>query len=420
MELTYDAFISRLFAKATACGTPLSGTFELTPRCTLDCKMCYIHNKATDRDVIQKEKTTEWWLDLAKKTQEAGMLLLLLTGGEPLLRKDFNEIYLACKKMGLLVSVNTNATLINEDRVKFFKENPPQRVNITLYGTSRETYGKLCGVPEAYDRVLWAIKALKEAGINVKINYTVTPYNKDDVFGVSDLADELQLPIQTVTYMFPPLRSCDFGDGLDRTADTSKNVGYGLDRTANKCVDCGNKNPQQPKSYNCCTQHPTLATGSWQLATGEAIRLAPEDAAKAVFDLQKHRLGDAFNKFLEHKEQNKKTTDYFDDCEKEGERISCRAGLTNFWVTWDGKLTPCGMMTEPALEIGEDFETAWNKIRKEREKIYLPPECTNCEYKANCDICAAVSYAETGRFDGLPTYVCEKAKAYAKLVEQAL
>ena len=364
MELTYDAFISRLFAKATQTGTPLSGTFELTPRCTLDCKMCYIHNKATDRDVIEKEKSTEWWIDLAKKTQEAGMLLLLLTGGEPLLRKDFNEIYLACKNLGLLVSVNTNATLINEEKIKLFKENPPQRVNITLYGMSRETYGKLCGVPEAFDRVLWAIKALKEAGINVKINYTVTPYNKDDVLGASDLAEKLGMPIQAVTYIFPPIRACD------------------------KC--------------------------------GNSARLSSEDAAKVVFDLQKHRLGDFFDKFLEQKQKNKIKTDYFDDCKMEGERINCRAGLTNFWVTWDGKMTPCGMMVEPSAEIGDDFSKAWNKISKAREEIILPPQCTGCEYKEHCDICAAVSYAETGRFDGLPEYVCQKAKAYAKLVEQAL
>ena len=383
MELTYDMFISQLFNRATQTGTPLSGTFELTPRCTLDCKMCYIHNKANDRAVIEKEKPTEWWLELAKKMQKAGTLLLLLTGGECMLRKDFEEIYLACKKMGFLVTVNTNATLIDEKKVEFFKNNPPQRINITLYGMSRETYGNLCGVPEAFDKVIWAIKALKEAGINIKINYTVTPYNKDDVFGASDLAGELGVPIQTVTYLFPPLRACN---------------GCGENIIASQ------------------TQHSEFRIPNSELTT----RLSPEDAAKVMFNLQKHRLGDLFNKYLEQKDKNKKTPDYFDDCEKEGERIKCRAGSTTFWVTWDGKMTPCGMMVEPVAEIGEDFQKAWDKIRKEREEIILPPQCTNCEYKANCDVCAAVSYAETGKFNGLPAYACEKAKAYTKLVEKAL
>ena len=153
---------------------------------------------------------------------------------------------------------------------------------------------------------------------------------------------------------------------------------------------------------------------------GEATRLSPEEAAKAVFNLQKHRLGDDFIDFLKYKQKEAPKTDYFDDCEKEGQRIRCRAGSTTFSVTWDGKMTPCGMMVEPVAEIGDDFKEAWQKIRKEREEIILPPECTNCEYKANCDVCAAVTYAETGKFNGLPTYVCEKAKAYAKLVERAL
>ena len=380
LELTYDMFISQLFNRATQTGTPLSGTFELTPRCTLDCKMCYIHNKANDRAVIEKEKPTEWWLDLAKKMQKAGTLLLLLTGGECMLRKDFEEIYLACKKMGFLVTINTNATLIDEKKIQLFKENPPQRVNISLYGTSKETYGNLCGVPEAYDKVVWAIKSLKEAGINIKINYTVTPYNKDDAIGASDFAQELGVPIQTVTYLFPPLRACG------------------------KCGE--NKIASQ-------TQHSEFRIPNSEFKT----RLTPEDAANVMFNLQKHRLGDEFDKFLEYKKKNKKTPDYFDDCDKEGERIGCRAGSTTFWVTWDGKMTPCGMMVEPVAEIGDDFEKAWNHIRKAREEIILPPQCTNCEYKHNCDICAAVSYAETGKFNGLPTYVCEKAKAYTKLIQ---
>ena len=82
-------------------------------------------------------------------------------------------------------------------------------------------------------------------------------------------------------------------------------------------------------------------------------------------------------------------------------------------------MTPCGMMVEPSVAI-EDFDDAWNLIRAEREKIYLPAECKSCSLRKSCDICAAVSYAETGRFDGVPTYVCQKAKAYTKLCREVL
>lgn len=79
----YQYFIDYLFAKSSRQGVPLSGTFELTARCNLDCRMCYIHKRANDRAAAARERTTAQWLDLAKECQDAGTLLLLLTGGEP-------------------------------------------------------------------------------------------------------------------------------------------------------------------------------------------------------------------------------------------------------------------------------------------------------------------------------------------------
>lgn len=68
------------------------------------------------------------------------MLFLLLTGGEPFLRKDFRQIYTELKKLGLLISINTNATLIDEETVEWLKKDPPMKVNVTLYGGGNETY----------------------------------------------------------------------------------------------------------------------------------------------------------------------------------------------------------------------------------------------------------------------------------------
>lgn len=356
MGLEYDLFISNLFAKADTNSIPLSGSFELTSRCTLDCKMCYIHRKENDCEVIKSEKSAQWWLKLAEEAKKAGMFMLLLTGGEPLLRKDFDEIYLGAKKTGLLVSVNTNGTLIDENRVKFFAENPPQKLNITLYGASEETYRELCGSGSAFRKVISVITMLKNAGVNVKINFTATQHNSHDAAKIYEFAKNLNIPVQPVSYMFPPVR-----------------VG------------------------------------------GKAERFSPEEAAKAQFECQLLGMGaERLKKHIENKSKLRRNGEIGECCDQNGERIPCRAGLSTFWVTWDGKMSPCGMMTKPVFEI-ENFNAAWENVKKSRSGIILPAKCTGCELRNYCDMCAAVTLAETGDFSGIPEYVCKKAAEYKRL-----
>lgn len=207
----YDIYNQRLFARADMLGVPLSGTFELTPRCNFRCKMCYIHRAEHDAAARAAERSAAQWLALAEQCCREGTLMLLLTGGEPLLRPDFREIYTGCKRMGLVLSVNTNASLIDDDMVELFAANPPRRVNITLYGASPETYGALCGSREAYARVVRAILNLQSAGVIVKLNFSVTPYNRHDAQAVYDFAAGHQLPLQAACYMFPPVRACEHG-----------------------------------------------------------------------------------------------------------------------------------------------------------------------------------------------------------------
>ena len=99
----------------------------------------------------------------------------------------------------MMVSVNSNATLIDNEMVNFFSDDPPSRINITLYGASPETYGSLCGNPSAYERVVKAILALKAAGVLVKLNFSVTPYNRQDAQKVYQFAKEHELALQVGT-----------------------------------------------------------------------------------------------------------------------------------------------------------------------------------------------------------------------------
>ncbi len=357
MGLEYDLLISKLFSQADQKSIPLSGAFELTSRCPLDCKMCYVHRKENDCEAIKREKSTEWWLKLAEEAKNAGMFMLLLTGGEPLLRRDFEEIYLKIKKMGILVSVNTNGLLIDDNKVKFFADNPPQKLNITLYGASKETYRELCGNGEAYEKVTAAITKLKQAGVNVKLNFTATQYNSRDAAKIFEFAKKLNLSVQSVSYIFPPVR-----------------VG------------------------------------------GEADRMTPEEAARVHFECRLLDMGEQkIKRHLEARAKRKTNPDFSEG----GEQIPCRAGLSTFWVTWDGKMSPCGMMTKPVFEI-DSFNDAWERVKGARAGIVLPPKCKTCELRKYCDMCAAVTLAETGDFSGVPEYLCRKAAEYKKLCNNFL
>ena len=97
-----------LHARACRTGTPLAGNFELTARCNFNCKMCYVHLTAEEQQRRGRELT-------ADQARSRGMLFLLLTGGEPLIRTDFRYLLTELKKMGLLVSVNSNGSLIDRD-----------------------------------------------------------------------------------------------------------------------------------------------------------------------------------------------------------------------------------------------------------------------------------------------------------------
>ena len=124
-------------------GIPGSFEIELTARCNNDCRHCYINLPAGDRAARARELSFDEICSVADQAVELGALWCLLTGGEPLLRPDFSDIYLALKKRGLLVSVFTNACLVRPEHVELFRRYPPRDLEITTYGASREAYERV-------------------------------------------------------------------------------------------------------------------------------------------------------------------------------------------------------------------------------------------------------------------------------------
>ena len=353
-----------LHSKGKKLGLPISGNFELTARCNFNCPMCYVHMTEEAVKASGRELTAQQWLDIAREAKDRGMIFVLLTGGEPVIRKDFFKIYKGMKEMGLMISVNSNGSMLKGDILEQFLEDPPIRFNISLYGGSNETYKKMCG-QSVYDEVKNNIRRLREAGVDVSLNLSITSFNREDLKQIYADAVELDVNVRVSSYMYPPIRVND--------------EHYG----------CGN-------------------------------RLSAFEAARCSIEWDEIRLND--DEFMERAENiSKRVNNNREGCPVEqGEGITCRAGSTSFWVTWDGKMMPCGMMTKPVvypLEIG--FNEAWDQIRQAAGQIRMPVECTSCSYKDVCGVCAAVCFTETGAFDGVPTYICEKTQNEVKMMEEA-
>lgn len=131
----YYAFRKRVLAIAAREKCPVDASFAITHRCNLKCVHCYIpdHNNSD-------ELTLDELQGILDQIVDAGALLLWITGGEPLIREDFPEIYVYARKKGLIITLFTNGTLISDDIVDLLKRWPPRIVEISLYGGSEATY----------------------------------------------------------------------------------------------------------------------------------------------------------------------------------------------------------------------------------------------------------------------------------------
>lgn len=352
------------YQKAARERIPISGTFELTPRCNMNCAMCYIRMSEKELCRHGRERTADEWIDLGRQCADAGMLFLLLTGGEPFLRKDFRRIYTELKKMGLLITINTNATLLDEDTVSWLASDAPARVNVTLYGGSNETYHRLCGHPTGYDAAVRGIELLRQAGILVNINSSFTCYNLSDMDAIVRFGQDRGLRVNAATYMFPPVRK---EGAVEWNAD---------------------------------------------------VRFTPEEAgaarAKADLLLLPPHLWERKLRCIHEIHED-------EECQRTlDEKMGCMAGKAAFWVTWDWRMTPCGMMNSPVVRLEDTgFRQGWETIMEQTDLLRLPAECGKCSMRPACMICGALSTAETGQCHGKPDYLCRLTKSYLSELEKA-
>jgi len=204
-----------LWRALEAKGAVASCEIELTARCNNDCRHCYINAPAADRAARAAELTLDEIVGLADQAVEMGVLWCTLSGGEPLLRGDFADIYLALKKRGLLVSLFTNACLIRPQHVELFRAYPPRDVEVTIYGATRETYERVTRAPGSFDAFLRGVELLEAGGIGARYKATVMRSNLHEADAMASFGKA-----HTKDYFrFDPLLHLRYDGDAGRNAD---------------------------------------------------------------------------------------------------------------------------------------------------------------------------------------------------------
>lgn len=184
---------------------PLSGTFELTDRCGFDCVHCYINQPVSSKAAKADELTTSQVKHIFDQIVDAGCMFLTLTGGDPLVRSDFEEIYRYARQLGLIVSVYTNGALITPQIAELFEEITPRVVEITLYGATAETFEKVTRVPGSFNRVMRGIKLLNEKNVPITLKMMIMTINQHEFAAIRQIADTMGVSFRYDGLLWPRL-----------------------------------------------------------------------------------------------------------------------------------------------------------------------------------------------------------------------
>ncbi len=359
MQIETNTIEKAMLCRASAAQRPITGTLELLPICNMNCDMCYIRLSRTEMEKKGRMRTADEWISMGEEMERAGVLFLLLTGGEPLLFPDFRRLYLSLRERGIILTVNTNGTLIDADWAAFFGENKPRRINITLYGADDRAYETLCHYPGGFEKTVQGIRLLKERGVDVKINGSVTKSNRNDMEKIYAIGRELGAPVHMDTYMLPGIHE--------------------------------RKLPFEAQS-----------------------RLEPEEAAAAEMEMLRNEMNpEAFRMYVRQMLlQIKKEGNVY------SEGITCMAGNCSFAVNWQGEMRPCVTLEEPSVPVFETgFESAWQQISEKVKAYRVNEKCRQCRLRPVCKTCVASARLETGEYDGLPEYLCRYAREYIRLLK---
>ena len=353
-----DLLESDLAGKLQAAETPKSMSFELTARCNNNCKHCYINLPRDDAAAQSLELSLEKIEDIADQAMANGVLWCLLTGGEPILRKDFSEIYSMLKKKGLLVSVFTNACLIDENHIRLFRRYNPRDLEVTVYGMTAKTYEKVTGVKGSFARFKKGLALILENGVPVSLKAMAIRSNVHEIEEIARFCSKYSKR----KFRFDPFlhKRYDFDEDRNSKIDSER-------LSTDEIVQVENNNLERKNAliHSC----DSIVSGRYSASNGE------------LFD--------------------------------------CGILKNGLQITYDGRLRLCSSLLHPDFtrdlyrySLLQAYEAIAHNVTNVRSVSQeFKERCGRCRIRHFCYFCPATSYLETGELDQPVDLFCENAQA---------
>ncbi len=323
--------------------------WETTRNCNLACKHC---RASADLGPFDGELDTAASFRLLDQIAELGSPIVILTGGEPLLRDDIFDIARYGTDKGLRMVMAPNGTLITPEHARNMAASGIKRISVSLDGATKEKHDDFRGVPGAFEGALRGIELAKEAGIEFQINTTISKLNLDQIPKIQELAVKLGAVAHHIFLLVPTGRGKYM---IDQEINARE-----YEETLNWFYDQRDKTPLQLKA--------TCAPHYYRILR----QRAREEGKKVTFE--SHGL-DAVTR-------------------------GCLGGCGFCFISHRGIVQPCGFLQVDSGNVTqESFADIWRGSKvflALRNYDDLKGKCGECEYKRVCGGCRARAFEATG------------------------
>jgi len=360
-EVQYKTFSLKAHKKNWRVKNPNVCQFELTFRCGLRCKHCYTdcYNKPS---YLKKELKTRDVKSILDKVYNAGVLWCCFTGGDPLTRKDFLNIYSYAKDKGFIVTIFTSGYSITREIAQSLAQRPPFAIELTLNGVMKGTFERISQVPGSFKRVMRGIDLILEHKLPLKIKTQVTKDNLTELPAIKEFVEKRGIKFRPSLFLHARLN--------------------------------GNLMP--------CSS-----------------RIKPEEVVSLNKDARLESFDEECNPPIPHPEARRaegsgKTTEN----PPTGHLFRCAiGGGDGLYIDPFGNLVPCNGIRKPKINVlKEDVEEGKKKVLNivRNKRFGTQSECRYCSIKEVCCNCPGKALLETGNLEQPVDWFCKLAHLVSK------